>query len=611
MLKCCYDYKHYELVIQLAKSGDNDENCTSFEMKARYQLYCRDQIILQQKEKELPVFELLKARRKLYSEARNIVQFCIRKENEEMEEMLDNMLMDIVRDLNEKSGIRSENHGRSYFNCVLCHKPDAIVKGHFWAESHILAIRGKDKKYIKDRASLHRKPDLKEVSKIIYYMFCINCDNNLLSIDEKFFAETIALVVYPQPNTPTPAQEHRIVYKGASLYRFCLGMAFRGLILQKSINNYTNSTTVYKVFQQIRKILLSDKDEECFSDDFPVVFLFYTPAKVPLNEPKTIPMLDETIVVPVISDNTTQSLQSTPKLTRNALMVEEEMKSASNSSKILDVPAYIDGSDFSRVSYVSLYSDMPTNRRKAHFMLLKHGIFNIVTLLEQSEIRPEHQQFVISPVGGTLYIPANELRMDFLPLGLTQAYKERVPHFLRDLLESDSKVSSLHSLQHISKLMATPSAPIVSVHNNILEYNINLLPVKYNIDRTSNKLHLPSNHKILLHHTQYGQTTNTGETVFLIIDNNEWSHPYAIVHKFAPNMAISIGYYVSSENFSFMERLKSENHKGMELLVQEKDSMLELAARMLPIALLNAGLTDFGSLILCHQSGYVHIHTSL
>ena len=249
------------------------------------------------------------------------------------------------------------------------------------------------------------------------------------------------------------------------------------------------------------------------------------------------------------------------------------------------VPVYINGSNFSQVSYIPLYSKTLRNRRKAHFLFVKHGIFNIVILLEPEVIHPEHEQFVISPKGGLLPIPPNNHRMASLPPAIIQAFKERVPHFLKELMEDDSKISQLNSLQRISASIKTESAES-AVPSNIIEHNINLLPIKYSIDRTSNKLHLPSNHRVLLHCTQYGQSTNVGETVLLVVDDSEWSCPYVIVHKFTPNMLISLGYYVSQDDFCFVKRLKEENHRGMELIVQQKDPLLELAAQMVPRTLL-------------------------
>lgn len=621
MLNQCYKHKHYELLISQA----TNENSPLVEMKARYQLYCRNQIILQQKEKDIIFHELANARRLLYDEARKIVPYFVKSEDEEAKKILDHVLMDLVRDLNERSGLNKSN---AHFNCILCHKFDAIVKGHFWAKSHFLAIRGKDKKYIKDRASMHKEPKRKEVSQIVYYMFCTNCDNCLLSVDEQYFSDTFVCVIYPSPDSTLPTLEHSIEYKGASLYRFCLGLAFRTLALQKGTFSYVNSTAVYDLIKNIRKALLSGDET---SADAPIALLFFTPSKAASSIDKTSPTVFN------VRDEETSDLR------------------------------FIDGSDFSRVSYLPIYSSATPNKEKAQFIHIKEGIFNFVVLIERAKLQPEHEPFIINPTGGMLHIPPNDQRMITLFPAMIQTYKERVPIQIKDILEEDPKVSSLLSLQYITSLFpdettgfaiipratnivtpscvnpssvtpndtctstnstctasagATPSSTTatvstVSMHleaipypmktdNTVIEHNFNLLPIKHSIDRNVNHLNLPPDHKVLLHHTQYGVTIQSGQTVILAIDSS--NDPYAIIHKFSSNALLSLGYFVSPNDFSFTNRLnKKQKHKAMELLIQEHHYLLNLPSQLLPIALLAAGLTDFNSLMTFHKSGYVYI----
>ena len=617
-------------------------------MKARFQLYRRDQIILQRKEKNLLMFELSKEREKLYNEARKIVVVMVnaKEKDKEIGRFLDTLLMDIIRDFNEKSGNKLKgSKADSCFNCLLCYKFGEIIKGHFWPESHIRAIRVSEgdqrpKFYVKDRASMHKTPELKDIQKMVYYMFCGDCDNRILSIDEKSFAETILRNVYTKVDPTSPAQEHNIEYKGSSLYRFCLGVAFRGLALQKSTTRYSNVEKVYNVFKKCREVLLADKDDP-LRDDLPVVMMFYTPAKEhppdieghasEQSTPATGPGLEENIACPfkativgtnpqqlgIPKPNQHESLDKGKKEDIGEPNIEEVIKNATagHGLQILNWPSYIDSSDFTRVSYIPLYSDTATIRRKAHFILYKHGIFNTVVLIEPTEVWPEYQQFIISPTGGTLHIPPNSQRMEFLPPALIKTYKEKVPGFIQDLLETDSRVHTsgygLRSIQRLQKFNEAQSSATLSSHHNVLEYNINLLPAKYSIDRTTNKVCLPPNHHIILHNTQYGGTTDNGVTVLLAMEDQEHVvssmsdlEPYVIVHRFAPSFAITLCYHVSIDNnFGFTKRLKDEKHRGMELLVEEKDSMLQLASEMLPAALENSGISSCKLLVLHHFSG--------
>ena len=645
ILSVCYDFKHYELVVHLSSKSKE----RIIEMKARFQLYRRDQIILQRKEKDLLMFELSKERQKLYNEARKIVAVMVnaKEKDKEIGRFLDNLLMDIIRDFNEKSGNKLKgSKADSCFNCLLCYKFGEIIKGHFWPESHIRAIRVSEgdqrpKFYVKDRASLHKTPELKDIQKMVYYMFCGDCDNRILSIDEKAFAEIILRSVYTKVDPTSPAQEHNIEYKGSSLYRFCLGMAFRGLALQKSTTRYSNVEKVYNVFKKCREVLLADKNDP-LRDDLPMVMMFYTPAKEQERQydiegyaskqstPATGPGLEENVTCPskaMIVETNPQQLDISKhnqhefldkgKKDDGELNIEEVIKNATagHGLQIFNLPSYIDSSDFTRVSYIPLYSDTATIRRKAHFILYKHGIFNIVVLIEPTEVQPEYQQFVISPIGGTLHIPPNSQRMEFLPPALIKVYKEKVPGFIRDLLESDSRVHTsgygLRSIQHLQKFDEAQSSATLSSGHNVVEYNINLLPTKYSIDRTTNTVRLPPNHRIILHNTQYGGTIDNGVTVLLAMEDQEHVvssmsdlQPYVIVHRFAPSIAVTLCYHVSFDNnFGFKKRLKDENHRGMELLVEEKDSMLQLASEMLPTALENSGISSCKSLGLHHLSG--------
>ena len=573
-------------------------------MKARYELYCREQILLQQKEKEFRTYELKRERQLLYSEARKIVPALKKCDygSRETRKMLDNMLIDIVRDLNEKSGIRSK-HGNTFFNCLLCHKPDALVRGHFWAKSHIIAIRGKDKKFIKDRASLHREPEKKEVSQLIYYMFCPTCDNEILSVDENLFSENIIRVIYPQLNSLLPAKEHVISYKGNWLYCFCLALIFRCFCLLKNFNSYSNSEVAYKVFEAIRCILLAKSDE--VQVDYPTVLMFFTPSPISVavdEEESGKEEAEPFSVLAGVSDCGEEG--AVKRLSKRCFDPNDIAKMIQESSNILDEPLYIDGSDFSRVSYMSLYDRQVRNQRRAHFILHKQGIFNIVVLVEKEVIKPEHQDFVISPKGGTLHIPPNDIRMSTLPPAILQTYKERVPRILVDLLESDPKVSGLNSILKISCMdphMPSPSSILPLQINSTVEYNINLLPIKHYIDRNRNLLQLPPNHGVLLHCTKHGETTCSGITVILALDDK--NRPYSIIHSYKPNMLISLGYYVSSDDFSFIGRLENESHRGMELLVEGNDDLIGLAAQLIPVTLHDIGLLDYNSLLLCHQAG--------
>ena len=234
-------------------------------------------------------------------------------------------------------------------------------------------------------------------------------------------------------------------------------------------------------------------------------------------------------------------------------------------------------------------------------MLHKQGIFNIIVLLEKENIKQEHQAFIINPTGGTMHIPPNDARMNLLPPALIQTYKERVPRILVDLLESDPKVSGLNSVLHISCDDTQPGSVRPLQINSTVEYNINLLPVNHIIDRNRNAVQLSPNHNVLLHFTRHGESTVSGVTVLLVLDDK--NRPYAVVHSYKPNMLISLGYYVSSDDFSFTGRLANESHKGMELLVEENDDLIGLAAQLIPKAMHNVGLSDYKFLLLFHQAG--------
>lgn len=92
-------------------------------------------------------------------------------------------------------------------------------------------------------------------------------------------------------------------------------------------------------------------------------------------------------------------------------------------------------------------------------------------------------------------------------------------------------------------------------------------------------MQLPPNHNVLLHFTRHGESTVSGVTVLLVL--NDKNRPYAVIHSYKPNMLISLGYYVSSDDFSFTGRLANESHKGMELLVEGNDDLIGLAAQLI------------------------------
>ena len=204
----CLENKHYQLALKIcdhailfaaAKEDSHTRDLLMFyQAKALFGIYSREEVLLRMLEKKIPHEDFLKLGRDVFLKPRKIAGSLssllvkdslgaaerkeerkntaeqkgerskdLEKEREEQkvvdrrdeekrtseqkeaEQLLDTVLMDLIRELNCESGqqvkqtVASKKKGRAAFPCLLCHRYDALVQGHFFPHSMLKATQVK------------------------------------------------------------------------------------------------------------------------------------------------------------------------------------------------------------------------------------------------------------------------------------------------------------------------------------------------------------------------------------------------------------------------------------------------------------------------------------
>ena len=203
----CLENKHYQLALKicdhaiLCAAAKEDlhtlDILTFYQAKALFGIYSREEVLLRMLEKKIPHEDFFKLGEDVFRKPRKIAgslsslltkgslgaakrkeeteniaeqkgekskelekkeeQKLVDKRDEEKrtseqkeaEQLLDTVLMDLIRELNCESGqqakqtMASKKKGRAAFPCLLCHRYDALVQGHFFPHSMLKATQVK------------------------------------------------------------------------------------------------------------------------------------------------------------------------------------------------------------------------------------------------------------------------------------------------------------------------------------------------------------------------------------------------------------------------------------------------------------------------------------
>ena len=634
-MKVLYHHRHYPLAflwsslaldrgMDRASISEIKQSFVLYKAFSLFQIYQIEQVILMRMENQLDTSKLVRLRQEVYDkakEAANSIAWIREKPliplPKNAIEFLDISLMDAVREANQKFGSKPG----AKLRCLLCHKHEHMVKGHFWPHATLkdtsLSLSGKPTYLVKGPSEKHKKSEYKTSKGVVFYMLCRHCDNQVLSIEENYFAENIMKKM-------NKTEIQAIAYT-ESFYRFCLTMVFRGLILQRGLQKCTNFKKIYKVFSQCRNVLLNPCN--LHADNLPQVAVFFTPLIDECcnaekdegeNQANTAKDIDHSAEPDQCGKEKKDKSEISLDQPNAAKDIHHSAKSPcdlpppllsffakhENEPGVTDdaVIKYLERNGFSKLSFVPILATEPSINRKGYFLIVHWNVFSIVLLLEPVHFPLEYEQFRISPSGGKLNVPSNRDRLNLTPPGLKLFYRENAINCSSFLLEAPPKVT----LQKINISLDENAVPLkIPLIGDVKKpLFVNLLPAGIVIDRQHSTVSLPAFHSILLHDTVHDVVSSCGATVLLAVDEN--IRPYAIIHYYNPNGAISLGFYVNSNNFKFKEVLPDKKPKQFMELVATGYNATYQFFRDLPSLLLSnlvghhAGATavGFGDLLL-------------
>ena len=330
-------------------------------------------------EKVQDLSEIKRARIEVFPDAKEVISILgsLRAKgvsDNESKKFFDYAMMDYIRELNKETGSRQKGRGPLEFYCMLCCKKRPIVQSHIVPLATLRKIfPGDHPFYMVGPSSMTFESSLISSSrKLVFRMLCDKCDNEILSADEKQFAEKVVSLIYGE------SQQHmqgfdRIAYE-EWLYRFCAGIVFRGLALTRGITGSSNAEDIHTLIHQCRSVVLSSV---ATLEEQPKFAFFFTPG-VPAD--------------------------------------------SSSGFKTSNLVTATYGGTYFRLSDVPLAGLSPSTAKKCHFFAAHFGIFTIVALLECVPV--EYKPFFVDPKGGSFSIPKNDQRFDLTPPGLMVMYKK-------------------------------------------------------------------------------------------------------------------------------------------------------------------------------------------
>jgi len=390
-----------------------------------------------------------------------------------------------------------------------------------------------------------------------YYMLCHSCEDLLSQHGENWFLTNFFDKIYDK-NVPKRSLDEQVLSYTSKLYLFCIGIIFR--TLSWDWNGYLNSDECYQLLVQCRTCLLNHNSLSEIASK-PDIYLLMSP----LGASK------------------------------------EELNKSGFMNSVLS------GTCTSNVSSVDLESGIasPEGSLKVHFLLVHMGMLNILVKFSPSSSVDISTEFLINPSGGQYHVPSDDNRKPTLPKGVWAAFEYKAKEFEEFwyahknkpylLIEKQEKLTpnpdcadSFGILSGIlQELSLQRSGPNPSTTSNETKV-VNLLPELFHVrsSKLTDKLVLPENHTLLLHHTFKSGTGGT--TLFLAIGYSgtfSAKTPYVVWHDFVPGMHTNFAFFFSTDDLKGTELLSASKEKFF--AVNPDPSLLSIMKDKAPMLLKN------------------------
>ena len=536
-----------------------------FQGKSEYHIFMQDLIYL----KRNPAGKQYDTQKSAcYKSIKQVIQLlgsvldsgCI---DEEGSQMLDTAMMMLLSE--------SRNLKGDLPRCLLCRKREKLARSHICPKAILSDFAKACGSPDSGKAFFFNWPwqklfqgNLKSSGEITIRILCSSCES-LLSKDEGIFLPHFFRKLYDVENPSSIEEEHCVEYE-SWLYQFCVGIIFRGLVLQYSggRDEFLNEDEVYTLFLQCRKVLLN-RDAE----SGPCVSIYVAPTK---GDPSEI--------------------------------------GSSLINTVIHHPFH-----FFFTHKQGMYGSHQVFLHALSYTF-QIGIILITINLPMAywSVNPSH---IISPTSGALLIPANAQRHRMIPDALWETLLASAMQLEKEVMEQPRKTIAMLPLEELLSVPPTSymegiiceatksegvgKGSFLHGHPKI----INLMPPFFTVNHptfknSSGSLELPSGHKVLLHLNIARENPQEGYTAFIAIGEElpDYGHenPYLIFHQYQPGLQENSAFIFSPNTYEFVRHLPERNPKRF-LDESESSDLLKKSKKIISLVLQSRGFRNYQSLL--------------
>ena len=452
--------------------------------------------------------------------------------------------------------------------CLLCHKKAKLQRSHYFPKALLEEFcqgfsAPTNLKILRPGAS-HTGSDMSP-KEFTFLMLCSSCELLLNKYGESQFYLQFFKRIY-DTNVPSNVKAEQTIEYDEWLYFFCIGIIFRMIAVYHNEQFFNKNELMY-LLRICRELLLS------------------------------VPHITDCPHKPDVA------ILLSPQDVENSPM--------SMTSVLNPIACYL------MIPDISFYSSM------LQCIVVRIGIINIVYVLDAGRLGTAiPEEYYINPNGGLYHIPAAHFRQAKIPANIWRIFELIAISNTENYLNWPSKAADSLAKKKLKKpqeevqdmFQLETSGDGQPSHKEVATYHIrpsvdesvplviNFLPEEFVISPTYDKsqVFLPDNHKVVFHATN--KVDSLEITIFLVVGLGSlysFDKPYVIYHSSSPGLQFSIGFFISTENFTVLEMLPDKKPK---LLLRDTHlHKIEEAKLIIPTmmndAIANKGIDSYGSLV--------------
>lgn len=451
--------------------------------------------------------------------------------------------------------------------CLLCQKKAKLLRSHLCPESILRAFAsglGKTKNQRVFNLSFFQEREIKSPHMISKWLFCEKCEHIFNKDGEVHFIPMFFNKIYDTSNPTQPMEEIHISYD-QWLYRFAVGILFRGLV-NEAINSFMNSEEIYSTFAMCRKLLLNQGSLENVNK--PVVHLLISPVKPETSAGFIGHVHNAAFLFALTNRNLKTGFEEIPRV--------------------------------------------------AHFFLARIGILNFLLLFECADKTIMPQDSVIHAGQSSFRVLPDHERTT--PQGIVQLLEDLAVTTQKNFLETTTTLAKGMSLNqteapqdreketfHILPGVEDDAYRLEGfIPTNISLDNpqeLNLLPKGVVVDHSKQSVVVSKDDIILLHGTFQVEIEGQGEyevTLFLVrtlSSDHSVDYPYVIFDYHKPGLTIQLGVIISQDTLMPIRFLCDENPKVYLPSIAKQLRVAEHVRRMVPSLLKIKGLKTYATIL--------------